>query len=441
MAGTVLTLAAVAARAEPEDAADWAALRASTFDQVWSTVDRSYFDPEFGGVDWGEVRAEYAPKVEATGNKDALREVLQAMLGELGKSHFAILDRDLEVFAEEERERSGTVGVRLAEQDGAVLVAEVAPGSAAETAGLRGGDKIRRVNDRTLDELARAFADADLMEARRSYYLKAAAEKPLNAEVGGEVSVEVEGAGGEVRTVALRREARAGEWTEPLGHLPSTPLDLTAERGDDGVAYLRFNSFTPSLMKRIRPFLRELRAGDGLILDLRGNPGGVLWMANGLAGFMTEKEFSLGQMRMREGVTTFVVTPQARAFTGPVAVLIDHGSASTSEVLAAGLREAGRARVFGQASLGAALPSAFARLPTGDLFQYAVADLVTPGGATLEGVGVTPDETVSPTREDITEGRDPVREAARAWLAAERSAAESAGTETAVAKETAADVP
>lgn len=407
--------------ASPE-AADWATLRAETFEQVWSTVNRSYFDPAFGGVDWAGVREDYAPRVAETQNKDTLRDVLQAMLGELGRSHFAILNRDVSVFTEEEQDRSGTVGVRLVESGGSVLVAEVAPGSAAAEAGLRVGDKIRQVDGRSLDELAQACAATEMSEARRSHFLKNAVEQPLNAEVGGAVGVEVENPAGETRMVSLRREARGGEWTEPLGNLPSVPLDLTAERGEDGVAYLRFSSFTPSLMKRIRPFVRELRPADGLILDLRGNPGGVLWMANGLAGFLTEEEFSLGQMRMREGVTTFVVTPQARAFTGPIAILIDHGSASTSEVLAAGLREAGRARIFGEASLGAALPSAFVRLPTGDLFQYAIADLVTPGGATLEGVGVTPDDTVSATREDIAGLRDPAREAATAWLARERSA-------------------
>ena len=110
-------------------------------------------------------------------------------------------------------------------------------------------------------------------------------------------------------------------------------------------------------------------------------------------------------------------------FAGPVAILIDHGSASTSEILAAGLQEAGRARVFGETSAGAALPSSFRVLPTGDLFQYAVGDMKTPGGKLLEGHGVEPDEVVHNTRADLAAGRDRVQDAARAWIRRERESA------------------
>ena len=80
-------------------------------------------------------------------------------------------------------------------------------------------------------------------------------------------------------------------------------------------------------------------------------------MASGLSGWLTDKEFSLGVMTLRQGFISFEVSPQEHAFTGPVALLIDVGSASTSEILAAGLQEAKRARIFGEVSVGAALPS------------------------------------------------------------------------------------
>jgi len=166
-----------------------------------------------------------------------------------------------------------------------------------------------------------------------------------------------------------------------------------------------------------------LQPEDGLIIDLRGNPGGVLGMANGLCGWLSRDEFSLGKMQMRQGMIAFVVTPQEGAFPGPIAVLIDSRSASTSEVLAAGLQEAKRARIFGERSAGAALPSQFRALPTGDLFQYAIADLQTPGGWALEGRGVQPNEPVSTHASDLTAGRDAVVLAARTWIAHERHTA------------------
>jgi carboxyl-terminal processing protease len=221
--------------------------------------------------------------------------------------------------------------------------------------------------------------------------------------------------------VELACAAHAGAWSEPVGNFPSQPLELEAKRGPDDIVHLRFNVFAPPLMKAIKAQLRALRPGDGLVLDLRGNPGGLSVMAPGLSGWLVARELSLGGMTLRQGYLNFAVYPQSGAFAGPVAILIDNGSASTSEILAAGLQEAGRARVFGETSAGAALPSAFRALPTGDLFQYAVGDMKTPGGKLLEGHGVDPDEVVRNTRADLAAGRDRVLEAAGAWIRRERN--------------------
>ncbi|MFM2125415.1 MAG: hypothetical protein RL328_1866, partial [Acidobacteriota bacterium] len=144
-------------------------------------------------------------------------------------------------------------------------------------------------------------------------------------------------------------------------------------------------------------------------------------MAMGMAGFLIEKPNQrLGTMFMRDATLNFVINPRPNVFTGPVAVLVDGTSASTAEILAGGLRDLGRARVFGTHSAAAALPSVFTRLPNGDGFQYAVANYVSQGGQTLEGNGVTPDEEVRLTRESLLAGRDAVMDAALAWIGQQR---------------------
>jgi carboxyl-terminal processing protease len=121
-------------------------------------------------------------------------------------------------------------------------------------------------------------------------------------------------------------------------------------------------------------------------------------------------------MKTRDTEVKFVVSPRAETFKGPVAILIDGLSASTSEILAGGLQGLGRARVFGSQSAGAALPSAIEKLPNGDGFQYAFANYVSEGGGVLEGSGVTPDVELTPTRAQLLEGKDPVLEAAVEWI-------------------------
>jgi carboxyl-terminal processing protease len=240
--------------------------------------------------------------------------------------------------------------------------------------------------------------------------------------VGSQVNLEVIGLSAEAphRNVKLRCATTDAEWSEPIGYFPSTPIRCEATRDPDGIALLQFNIFVPPVMRKIKVLLRQLKPGDGLIVDLRGNGGGITTMASGISGRLCREEFVLGSMHQRQGAIDLDVYPQDSVFDGPVAILIDGRSASTSEVLAAGLQERHRARVFGELSAGAALPSVFKDLSTGDLFQFAIADVTTPSGALLEGKGVAPDESVLRSRADLAAGRDPVIEAARKWIDKER---------------------
>jgi carboxyl-terminal processing protease len=155
-----------------------------------------------------------------------------------------------------------------------------------------------------------------------------------------------------------------------------------------------------------------MKDAPGMIIDLRGNPGGFGGMATGTAGLLETRQTSLGTMTYRAGTLKLAVNPQENPHLGPVVVMIDALSASTSEIFSAGMREIGRAVVVGETSSGAALPSVISTLPTGARFQYAIADYRTPGGTLIEGLGVVPDVEVKLTRRQLLEGRDAQLEAA-----------------------------
>src|SRR5262249_36246142 len=129
-------------------------------------------------------------------------------------------------------------------------------------------------------------------------------------------------------------------------------------------------------------------------------------------GMLESAETSLGTMKMRAGFQNFAVFPQSGAYLGPVVVIIDEMSASTSEIFAGGMQSLGRATVVGRRSAGAALPSILEKLPTGAVFQYAIGDFRTPKGALIEGRGDTPDIEVNLSREALLSGKDPQLEAA-----------------------------
>jgi len=185
------------------------------------------------------------------------------------------------------------------------------------------------------------------------------------------------------------------------------------------IGYITFNLFLdPSrMMSELGDALKSCADCTGVIIDLRGNPGGLGIMATGMAGWFIDKpDQRLGTMHMRQAPLKFTVNPRLPLYRGRVAILVDGCSASTSEIFAGGMKDLGRARIFGTRSAGAALPSAIERLPNGDGFQNALADFISEGGRPLEGVGVDPDVEVRITREALLAGRDPVVDAAIEWI-------------------------
>ena len=175
------------------------------------------------------------------------------------------------------------------------------------------------------------------------------------------------------------------------------------------------------------PFARAVdkyRAADGMIIDLRGNPGGLAAMMMGLSGHFIAHRTPLGIMKTRDNELKFVANPRTvdtggkpvSVYDGPVAILVDGMSGSASECFSGGMQSIGRVRVFGQTTMGQALPALFDRLPNGDVMIHAYGDFVTADGTRLEGRGVVPDEPTLLAREDLLAGRDRALDAALSWI-------------------------
>jgi carboxyl-terminal processing protease len=194
--------------------------------------------------------------------------------------------------------------------------------------------------------------------------------------------------------------------------------------GNACVGVIGFNIWLPALVPELDAGMDRVRNCSGIVIDLRGNPGGVGAMVMGFGGYFVDSVISLGTMRSRQVSLRFVMNPRHSRndgstvvpYAGPVAILVDPMSASTSEIFAAGMQRIGRARVFGEQSAGAALPAMMDRLPSGDVFVHAIADFTDPDGKRIEGAGVVPDEMTPLTEKDLSSGRDTALEAAVRWI-------------------------
>lgn len=381
-------------------------VRQETFDIVWRTVKEKHFDPTLGGLDWDKVRAQYAPRAAAAKTDAELYSVLRQMLGELHQSHFNIIAPEDVVQDESSEPKGGSIGIDLRLVEGQPVISRVEPGSKAASAGLRPGFIIRKINDTTADQVIAMFAKSQESRSLINLRITRALLARINGAPDTTVRISYLDEREQQREVTVTRERLKGEMSQRLGNFPPQYTEFESKRLQGGVGYIRFNIFVISLMERIRGAIRDMAGAPGIIIDLRGNPGGLGGMAPGIASRLLKEQASLGTMHTRANPLHFVAFAQPNPYLGPVVILTDGGSASTSEIFAAGMQELGRAVVVGERTAGAALPSYFQKLPTGALFQYAIGDFKTPKGMLIEGRGVAPDVEVKLTRKSLLEGRD-----------------------------------
>ncbi|HNV03629.1 MAG TPA: S41 family peptidase [Vicinamibacterales bacterium] len=393
----------------------------AAFDQVWATVRERHFDPDLGGLDWVAVRDELRPRVARASSAGEVRRAIEAMIGRLGQSHFQLLPAEIYRSAEGQQPPTagGAVGLEVRMVGERVLVTRVVPGSPAADAGVRAGWEIAAVGGRDIRPELRAIARQRAGRPDRGAYLAAAVRGLLAGPVGSRVTVMMRDGGNRARRLDLRRTPPEGWASRPFGHFPSVAVSFRRDRLGARIGYVAFNAFLDParLMPLFNDAVESFLDAEGVVIDLRGNMGGLGDMLPGMAGwFIGAKGTSLGTIVTRAGSLKLAVTPRPSPFTGRVAVIVDDLSMSAAEVMAQGLKDAGRARVFGGRTAGAVLASTVERLPNGDGFQYPIARFEFPSGAVVEGVGVTPDVEVRPTRETLLEGRDVALEAAVAWL-------------------------
>lgn len=314
-------------------------------------------------------------------------EAVRRMLQSLNDNHSSFLT------AEEFRRRNETsfsgIGVRIArpEKEGPPVVVNVFRSSPAAAAGLRAGDRILAVGDRSVVQLA--ISDiADLIRG------------PQNTEVV--LQVQRAGTPDPLSIRAFRR--------------PLTVPDAEGEPVQAGIGYIRIFSFGPTAAEKVGSAILEQRqqGARGWILDLRGNPGGSLDQVTRTAGYLMDARpvaVSVARDGQRQGIFAdqrpFRLPPNT-----PLAVLVDGDTGSGAEVLAAAVKEYQLGSLIGQRTSGSVGIATTRQLSDGSAVQLTISKLTSPGGAQLDRVGVQPDEEVPLAAEDLAAGRDPQRDRA-----------------------------
>jgi carboxyl-terminal processing protease len=404
-----------------------------SFEATWGAVETGDADPSHGGVDWKAVRERFEPQASACTTRESLRVVLREMLDTLGRSHFGIVPHaEGERLSESARgDRDGSCGLELRCIGSEVIVTDVRADSPAARAGVQRGWSVQRAGTRT----PTATEDGSDQGSLDRYARNAVVQALDHGPAGSIESWLFLDEHGQAHDLLIAREIAPGRSTQ-VGLLPPFTVacqDRILSREelralgvpeDLRIGWIAFNIWMPALAQDLDAAADRLRDCQGIVLDVRGNPGGVAAMAMGFAGHFHDSADSLGTMRTRDATLEFRVNPrrstsdgrEVKPFMGPLAILVDPLSASTSEIFAGGMQDLGRARVFGRSSAGAALPAQLRTLPSGDSVMFAFADFTLPNGHALEGIGVQPDERSGSAVSDWREGCDPDLRAAARWI-------------------------
>lgn len=361
-------------------------MNARVFDTVWTTVRRQYYDPGLHGVNWNAARTTYRPQALSAPDDRSLYRALSAMLDLLDDDHAGAVSPAGVRRQDLLRVRRPVMGMSLARQDGDQWrIESVRRGSPAEEAGLEPGWTLVSVDGRAWG------VEFDVV-----------ADQPLDLALTDE-------------TGSARRISVIPRIMEPV---PAFSEDASRP----GVIVLRVEAFEAGLGRWLGDRLEGLSPETDVVLDLRGNPGGLLMEADAaLSCFLPRGQTWATRVSRAGRPVTLTVAPACGGLPGPitndVALLVDGASRSAAELTPAALQEAGRALVVGEHTAGAVLISQDTALPDGGRLTLSRADYVTAGGVRLEKTGVAPDLVVARTSAERRAGQDPALDAAIAVLA------------------------
>ncbi len=330
---------------------------------------------------WHTIEEKYVDRNDLD-RQEMVYGAISGLLKSLGDPHTTFLKpQESKRFLDDISGSFSGIGAEVGIRKGTLTIISPLEGSPAQKAGLLPGDKILKVDDTltvdlTLDEAV------DRIRGKKGTQVTL-----LIARDGAEETKEVKIIRDTIRIPIIRWEIK-----------------------DDNIAYVELFQFTETAISEFKKTIGQIIESNpqGIILDLRNNPGGFLEVAVDISSWFLPK----GEIVVIEDFGNGEDNKYySKGYQGiqdiPVVVLINEGSASASEILAGALRDIRGAQIVGQKSFGKGSVQELEKLRGGASIKITVAKWLTPSGATIEEEGITPDIEVELTSEDIDELRDP----------------------------------
>ena len=314
---------------------------------------------------FAKIKSDYVEKVD---DKELLENAIRGMLEGLDP-HSAYLDKDsYKDLQEGTSGEFGGLGIEVGMENGFVKVISPIDDTPAQKAGIKAGDLIIKLDDRSVKGMSLNDA-VDIMRGKPGdpitlTIIRESEEKPLVITVVRDI----------IKTKSVRFET-----LEP------------------GFGYLRISSFQSHTVESLRQAIYQLKEDNsgklkGIVLDLRNNPGGILTAAVGVSDmFLNKGMIVYTEGRKKDSKLKFNAKPNAKLPDVPLIVLVNAGSASASEIVAGALQDHGRGIIMGEKTFGKGSVQTILPMNNNAALKLTTARYYTPNGRSIQASGITPD--------------------------------------------------
>jgi carboxyl-terminal processing protease len=345
-------------------------------DEVWQNVDRLYVDGTFNQKDWRAIRKQYLQK--SYKNKEEVYKAVRLMLKNLNDPYTRFMDpkefRDLQV------ETSGQligVGIQLSQNEKTKKLEVIAPieDTSAAKAGILSRDIITKIDDKTTVG----------MDVNQAVQL-------IRGKEGTSVKLTVQRDSRQVIEFNLLRQ-----------QIEIHPVEAKYRPKElGGIGYIRLKQFSANAATEMGAAIQKLegQGATGYVLDLRSNPGGLLYGATDIARMWLDDGKIVSTVN-RKGTGEVWSANRTAITKKPLVVLVDGGSASASEILSGALQDNKRAQLVGAKTFGKGLVQSVRPLIEGAGMAVTIAKYYTPSGKDINHAGIKPDIEVKLTKAQI----------------------------------------
>lgn len=354
------------------------------FLKTWRIIKTKYYDPTLNGQDWMRWNKHYVDQIHT---KDDAYVAINSMLASLDDPYSKFMDEKeyLEQTTNIDAKIVG-IGVNIISASGKVIVISVVEGTPAQKEGIKAGDLILRVDEKNV--AGKSVSDVAGL---------------IRGEEGKSVSMEIMRDKKKITKIVHREEIKI--------------RNIKTDVLDNKIGYIQISSFISSdLTTEFIEALTKTEKCPGLIIDLRGNAGGLMPNAIFIADMFLSGGHIVSIVDRNNQQADIDAQTKPYAINKPVVLLIDQASASASEILSGALKDNKKAILVGKKTYGKGMIQKIYPLPNSTGMNLTIAKYLTPKGYDINKTGISPDYEVEYTEKDFMHDKDPQMDTAKKIL-------------------------